>query len=332
MNIKDNTNISVIGYGSWATALVSVLTENGKSVNWYIRNREILESVRTNGVNCKYLQDIDLKTDLICTTDDINEAVRNGNLIFIAMPSAFLKEYFSSLDTELDDKFLVSAVKGIVPGEYVTVTEFFHQHYSVPYARLGVICGPTHAEEVSHRRMTYISAACKDEEDARIIGGLIGSKYLNVNYSTDIYGIEYAAILKNIYAIAAGIVTGLGYGDNFLANFVANCAIEMKEFITSTNPSDNNSNYKNSIGDLLVTCYSSFSRNRRFGQLIGKGCTVKSALNEMTMVAEGYYAAEGMHHINTAKSIELPIMETVYRILYQKSNARREIESLANNL
>lgn len=332
MNIKKNPNIAVIGYGSWATALVSVLTENGKRVIWYIRNREILDSVCTNGVNCKYLQDVDLNTDLIYATDDLSEVVNKGDLLFAAMPSAFLKEYFSSIDARFDDKFIVSAVKGIVPEEYVTVTEFFHQYYSIPYARLGVICGPTHAEEVSHKRMTYISAACKEVEDAKIIGNLIGSRYMNVHYSTDIYGIEYAAILKNIYAIAAGIVTGLGYGDNFLANFVANCAIEMKEFITKTNPSDSGSNYKNSIGDLLVTCYSSFSRNRRFGQLIGKGCTVKSALNEMTMIAEGYYAAEGMHHINIAKNIELPIVETVYRILYQKSNARKEIESLSKNL
>lgn len=322
----------MIGYGSWATALVSVITENGWHVNWYIRNLDILESVRIDGVNCKYLQDIDLNTSLIYATDNLDEILQRSDLLFIAMPSAFLKEYLSTLTASLDNKFIVSAVKGIVPEEYVTVTEYFHLHYSIPYARLGVICGPTHAEEVSHRRMTYISAACKEMDDAETIGRIIGSKFLNVHYSSDIYGIEYAAILKNIYAIAAGIVTGLGYGDNFLANFVANCAIEMKGFITATNPSDCNSNNKNSIGDLLVTCYSSFSRNRRLGQLIGKGCTVKSALNEMTMIAEGYYAVEGMHHICNEKKTELPILETVYRILYQKGNARKEIETLAKNL
>lgn len=330
--MEKSSRIGVIGYGSWATALVAVLTWNGKRVNWYIRNRDILDAFAETGSNCKYLQDVSLDRALINATDSLDDVVSDSDIILIAMPSAYLKTYMEELSGSLDGKFIISAVKGIIPGEYFTVTEYFNRNLGIPYGRLGVMCGPTHAEEVSHRRMTYITLACKDEADTERIAGLFECPFLKVNRSSDIYGIEYAAILKNIYALAAGMAAGLGYGDNFIANLVANCAKEMESFLSMTNPAETISDDKNSLGDLMVTCYSTFSRNRRLGQLIGRGCTVKSALNEMTMVAEGYFASEGLHKICEVRGASLPIAEMVYNVLYCRASARKEMDRLAKLL
>lgn len=327
MNLKPDSNIAVLGYGSWATALVKVLCDNGKKVFWHIRNEEILESVCDEGFNCKYLSDVSLPTDLIFASDDLNDVISRCDTIFMVMPAAYVKTFLEPLAVSLEGKFIISAIKGTIPGEYASISEYLHNGYSIPYSHLGVVCGPTHAEEVSHSRMTYITAACEDREDALAIGEMLECTYLKVRYSTGICNIEYAAILKNIYAIAAGMAAGLGYGDNFLAVLVANCAMEMKRFMSAVNPNDT-ALHRNCLGDLLVTCYSTYSRNRRLGLLIGRGCTVKSALNEMTMVAEGYFAADGIHNINGRLGVELPIADMVYNILYNKANVRKEFKAL----
>ena len=329
MAICNGSRIAVIGYGSWATALVSVLTGNGNGVSWYIRNPEILESVKNDGVNCKYLQNLDLDRNLIRASDDLDGIVSSSDVLIMAMPSAYIRDFLSPLTVSLKGKFIISAIKGIIPELHLTVSEFFHREYDVPYDSLGVICGPTHAEEVSQRHITYITVACTDAADSLYIGNLLSSRYLKVSYSSSVYGVEYAAVLKNVYAIAAGMATGLGFGDNFLAVLVSGCCDEMKMFLDVTNPSGAVCDDRNSFGDLLVTCYSPFSRNRRLGQLIGKGCTVKSALNEMTMVAEGYFAAEGLHFIKSRFDVEMPIADTVYNVLYNKVSARKAMLSLA---
>lgn len=344
MNIDTGTGIAVIGYGSWATALVHVLTLNGHHVHWYIRNADILDSVQADGINCKYLSDVELAKDNITASDDLNDVVSHCGILFMVTPAAYLKVFLEPLRTSLDGKFIISAIKGTVPGKEATVSEFLHNDYGVPYSHLGVICGPTHAEEVSHGRMTYISAACADEDDAEKISGLLSCKHLKVSISEDIRGTEYAAILKNIYAIAAGLASGLGYGDNFLAVLVSDCSAEMRKVLSAVNnktascrisgPEDESAGELtvNALGDLLVTCYSNYSRNRRLGVLIGRGCTVKSALNEMTMVAEGYFAANGIKHIIDRLGIDAPIVEMVYNVLYNKSNPRKEMKRLESAL
>lgn len=332
MILKEHPQIGVIGYGSWATALVSVITGNGYRINWHIRNQEVLESINKDNVNSKYLSDIELDGNLITVSDNINEVVSESDILIMAMPSAYISNSLSGLTVNLSDKFFVSAVKGIVPKEKATVTEYLHRVYSVPLAHLGVISGPTHAEEVSHGRMTYITAACENIDNAKAIGKIIGNAGLKFSYSSDMQAIEYAAVLKNIYAIAAGMASGLGYGDNFLAVLVSACAVEMSTFLASMNHSDQCDYYKNCLGDLLVTCYSTYSRNRRLGLLIGRGCTVKSALNEMTMIAEGYFAADGMHHITSETNADLPIVEMVYDVLYHCANARKSMKTFASTL
>lgn len=342
MNIDTVTGIAVIGYGSWATALVHVLTLNGHHVHWYIRNADILDSVQADGINCKYLSDVELAKDNITASDDLNDVVSHCGILFVVMPAAYLKTFLEPLGESLDGKFIISAIKGTVPGEEATVSEFFHNDYGVPYSHLGVICGPTHAEEVSHGKMTYITAACEDDEDAAFIGELLSSKSMKVSYSHDIIGTEYAAILKNVYAIAAGLASGLGYGDNFLAVLVSNCSAEMRKVLSAVghkpadclSPEDGTTGEStvNALGDLLVTCYSNYSRNRRLGVLIGRGCTVKSALNEMTMVAEGYFAANGIKHIIEKIGIDAPIADMVYNVLYNKTNPRKEMKRLESAL
>ncbi len=332
MILNEHPRIGVIGYGSWATALVSVITENGYQTNWYIRNREVLESVCKDNINSKYLSDIELDGSRITASDDINGTVANSDVIVMAMPSAYISDFLSGLTVDLSNKFIISAVKGIVPQSKATVTGYLHGIHSVPLSNLGVISGPTHAEEVSHGRMTYITAACENIEDAKAIGRIIGNTRLRFRYSSNMLAIEYAAVLKNIYAIAAGLAAGLGYGDNFIAVLVSACAAEMSAFLASVSQSDECDYYRNCLGDLLVTCYSNYSRNRRLGLLIGRGCTVKSALNEMTMIAEGYFAADGMHHIASGADVKMPVAEMVYDILYNRANARKTMKALASEL
>ena len=325
--IIDNTRCGVIGYGSWATALVHTLQVNKINVWWHIRNEEILESMQTEGRNAKYLNDIEFDCNLVTATPDINEVLKNCEVILIATPSAFLKNVISEA-ASLDGKFILSATKGIIPDDYTTITEFFNSTYGIPYDRLGLISGPSHAEEVSRNKLSYLTVACKDVENANIIGKMFGSNSIRIRHSEDIYGIEYSAILKNIYALAAGIAAGLGYGDNFIAVLTAACAREMTRFINDSYPFERDTMNPAYMGDLLVTSYSNFSRNRRLGQLIGHGCTVKSALNETTMVAEGYYASDCIRHINERHNIPMPIADMVYDVLYKKASPRKRMKEL----
>ena len=326
--ITDNTRCGVIGYGSWATALVYTLVKNKVNVWWHIRNEEVLESLLTEGRNAKYLSDIEIDQNYITPVSDINDVVRNSEIILVASPSAFLKKVMSELTESLDEKFILSATKGIIAEDYTTITEFFNQTYNLSYDNLGLISGPSHAEEVALDRLSYLTVACKNEENAQMIGEMFKSNTFKVSYSKDIYGIEYAAILKNIYAIAGGLATGLGYGDNFRAVLAAACAKELTRFINESYPFERDTMNSAYLGDLLVTSYSSFSRNRRLGQLIGHGHTVKSALNEMTMIAEGYYAAACIKKINEKHEIYMPIADMVYDILYRRLSARKRMKEL----
>ena len=330
--ISDNSKCGVIGYGSWATALVHTLEKNNKEIWWHIRNEEVLEGLLSEGRNVKYLSDLDFNTKLLHATSDLNEVVRNCEIILIAAPSAFLKNFLSDLTESLDGKFILSATKGIIPDQYITITEYFHQTFGLPYSNLGVISGPSHAEEVSRDKLSYLTVACKATENAEMIGDMFATDSVRISYSEDIYGIEYAGILKNIYALAGGLAYGLGYGDNFRAVLTAAGAKELTRFINESFPFERDTTDSAYLGDLLVTSYSNFSRNRRLGQLIGHGCTVQSALNEMTMVAEGYYASACIKQINDRHKIDMPIADMVYEVLYRKASPRKQMKELSNKL
>lgn len=326
--ICDNRKCGVIGYGSWATALVHTLHRNGIETWWHILNDEILESIDSEGRNAKYLDDVALNKDLIHATKDMNEVVRNCEIILIAAPSAFLPGMLEKLDESLEGKFILSATKGIIQNDYTTITEHFNRTYSISYDRLGIISGPSHAEEVSRDRLSYLTVACKDRDNAAKIANMFSTESVRISISDDIYGIEYAAILKNIYALAAGLAYGLGYGDNFRAVLTAASAKELTRFVNESYPFERDTTDSAYLGDLLVTSYSTFSRNRRLGQLIGHGCTVKSALNEMTMIAEGYYASACIRTINEKHGISMPIADMVYDILYRNAKPRKRMKEL----
>ena len=316
VNLDDNSRFAVIGYGSWATTLVGKLTQNGNIVRWHITNEEVIAGGQTDHR----------------ISSDVNEVVADSDVVILAVPSAFIKSVLSKLTESLEDKIIISAVKGIIPDEYLTVLEYVHQSLGVPFKNMGLISGPSHAEEVSRGRLSYLTAVCYSEANAALIASHLRSKSLVVDTSQDIYGIEYAALLKNIYAIAAGLAAGLGYGDNYLAVLVSACVAEMKAFLNDSYPFERDICKSAYMGDLLVTCYSTFSRNRSLGFLIGRGCTVKTALNEMTMVAEGYYAVKGMKVLNSRSGIQMPIVDTVYSILYEGLRPRKAFAALSAKL
>ena len=330
--IGTDARCAVIGYGSWATALVGLLAGNGRQVGWYVRNPEVLESLRSEGRNPRYLSDLEFDTSVIAPSDDLDTVVRDADIVILATPSAYLKDFLAPLTVSLKDKFVVSAIKGIVPGDYQTVVEYIHDRYGLSYRQIGLFTGPSHAEEVSRGKLSYLTVVCTDPENAHLIGSRFAGPNIRLSYSTDLYGIEYAAILKNIYALAVGMAVGLGYGDNFLAVLIANSVGEMARFLEESYPDRRDTLVSAYLGDLLVTSYSTYSRNRRLGLLIGHGCTVKSALNEMTMVAEGYFAADCIRHINFRHQVDMPIAEMVYRVLYEKGSARKLMQELTTKL
>ena len=325
---------AVLGGGSWATALIKMLTENLDTVCWYMRNEQAIAHIRKERHNPNYLSAVELKTSAITLTSDINHAVRDNDFLIFVIPSAFLESELSQLEVPLRDKVIFSAIKGIVPETGLIVGEHFQKHYGVPFKNIGVITGPCHAEEVALERLSYLTLACANGEKAMLLAKHLSSHFIKTKISDDIIGTEYAAVLKNIYAIAAGMANGLGYGDNFQSVLMSNAIREMKRFIDKVYKMKRNINNSAYLGDLLVTGYSSFSRNRMLGNMIGKGYSVKSALLEMNMVAEGYYATKSAYELTQNKDSKgsTPIIQAVYAILYEKKNAKKTMRKLTDKL
>ncbi len=325
---------AVLGGGSWATAIVKMLTENQHHVSWYMRNADAVEHIKMHQHNPNYLSSVEFRTDLLNVTTDINHTITNADILIFAIPSAFLDSELQKLEVPLTDKIIFSAIKGIVPETGLIVGEHFHEQYKIPFENIGVITGPCHAEEVALERLSYLTLACADADKAKTVANALASDYIKTKISDDIIGTEYAAMLKNIYAIAAGIAHGLGYGDNFQSVLMSNAIREMKRFIKRVHKMKRNINNSAYLGDLLVTGYSTFSRNRMFGNMIGKGYTVKSAQMEMSMVAEGYYATKSAYQLNQKhkKKSKTPIIDTVYEILYKNGNAKKLFKKLTDKL
>ena len=330
-----NAKFAVIGGGSWATAIAKMLCENVNKIYWYMRNEAAIEHIRKEEHNPNYLSSVEFDTYQLHLTSNINEVVENADYLIFVIPSAFLKTELDELTASLKDKIVFSAIKGIVPETSLIVGEHFHQIYNIPFENIGVITGPCHAEEVALERLSYLTIACANENHANFLAEHISSEYIKCTTSEDVVGTEYAAMLKNIYAIAAGIAHGLGYGDNFQSVLMSNAIREMKRFIKKTYKMKRNINDSAYLGDLLVTGYSVFSRNRMFGNMIGKGYTVKSAQMEMSMVAEGYYATKSAYHINKdkgKKKAKTPIINAVYHILYDHKNPKKVFLKLVDKL
>lgn len=327
-----NPKFAVIGGGSWATAIAKMLCENQVEIAWYMRNIYAIEHLKHQRHNPNYLSSVEFDIKKLRLTNDINEAVAFADYVIFAIPSAFLSGELEKLTESLKDKVIFSAIKGIVPETSLIVGEHFHKKYDIPYENIGVITGPCHAEEVALERLSYLTIACGDMKKAKIMAKNLSGNYIKAKTSDDIIGTEYAAMLKNIYAIAAGIAHGLGYGDNFQSVLMSNGIREMKKFIRKVHKMKRNINNSAYLGDLLVTGYSVFSRNRMFGNMIGKGYTVKSAQMEMSMVAEGYYAAKSAYKLNQEYGAKTPIIDAVYEILYEGKDAKKVFAKLTDKL
>ncbi|MFD0977377.1 NAD(P)H-dependent glycerol-3-phosphate dehydrogenase [Salinimicrobium gaetbulicola] len=330
--MESSPKFAVLGGGSWATAIVKMLCENLDEVSWYMRSVYAIEHIKKQEHNPNYLSSVEFDVNQLHLSNDINKIVKEADVLIFAIPSAFLKRELDNLTESLDGKIIFSAIKGIVPESSLIVGEHFHKTYDIPYDSIGVITGPCHAEEVALERLSYLTIACADEEKAKLVANNLSSDYITCKTSDDIIGTEYAAMLKNIYAIAAGIAHGLGYGDNFQSVLMSNAIREMKKFIKKVHKMKRNINDSAYLGDLLVTGYSVFSRNRMFGNMIGKGYTVKSAQMEMSMVAEGYYATDSAYKIVQKTGAKTPIIKAVYDILYQGKEPKKVFRKLADKL
>ena len=323
------SDIAMIGGGSWATALVKVLNENHHKVHWWIRNPDIITHLKQKHSNPAYISAVKFQPELIEPTNALGDVIRKNDVIVLAVPSAYLKQTLSSLSPgDFRDKLIISAIKGMIPDENLLIAEFLKKYFGADESGIVNISGPSHAEEVALEKLSYLTLACINEQSARRACDLFSCSYVRCSTSDDVYGTEYSAVLKNIYAITAGIFHGLGYGDNFHAVLVSNCIEEMERFLKAVHPITRDIKDSAYLGDLLVTAYSRFSRNRTLGTMIGKGYPVKNALLEMNMVAEGFNASRCINEVNARFGVRIPVAEATYLVLHCDANAAEEMEKL----
>ncbi len=321
-------NVAIIGSGSWATALAKIIMHNVPNINWHIRRQEVIDEFVEIRRNPNHLEWAYFDVSRIHFSADINAVIEESDLIVLAIPSPYIKQSLNEITVDMSQKFVISAVKGMIPDENLLVTEYMHQYFNIPEENLGVIAGPCHAEEIALERLSYLTVGCKDIIKAREWSKLFDTPYVRTTPSNDIEGLEYASVMKNIYAIAAGICKSLHYGDNFLAVLLTNAMHEMIRFAKAKSDIPRDITDSGYLGDVLVTAYSNFSRNRQFGQMIGMGYSVKAAQTEMEMVAEGYYGTKAIWLANQHTQVELPIVEAVYQILYNRKSAKNIIKEL----
>lgn len=330
--MQDN-KVAVIGSGSWATAIVKILLNNLEKVSWWIREPEIISHLKKFNHNPQYLSSVQFDTTRLNVSDDINAIINDSHILIFCLPAVFLNKTVKDVKPGLlNNKVVVSAIKGIVPDSNEIVGDYFNSHYGLTFDNIAIVTGPSHAEEVALERLTYLTVASSNQAVAKEVASFFNCRYIKTSLSDDISGTEYVPVLKNIVAIASGICNGLGYGDNFQAVLISSAIKEIRVFLDAVSPLRRDINDSAYLGDLLVTCYSKFSRNRMFGNMIGKGYSVKFAKYEMKMVAEGYYAVKPIQQINRERDLGMVITEAVYNILYEEKPPAAEIEKLSEKL
>lgn len=332
MDISQKPRIGVIGGGSWATAISKMIAENNDHFYWFMRNPETINAFKEMAHNPRYLTEVEFDLSKISFTSSLDEIVSACDVLIFAVPSAFLRNVISSVSVPLDDKIVVSAIKGLIPGDNLTIAGYFNKYYNVSLENFVVISGPCHAEEIALERLSYLTFSSHNSKTARMVAQIFECCYVKTSISDDIFGTEYASVLKNVFAIAAGICHGLRYGDNFQAVLISNAIQEMERFVAAVHPISRDIKNSAYLGDLLVTSYSQFSRNRTFGTMVGKGYSVKSAQTEMLMIAEGYFAVKGIKEINEEYKVHMPITNAVYNILYEHISPMMEIRLLTEEL
>ncbi|MGL4992902.1 MAG: NAD(P)H-dependent glycerol-3-phosphate dehydrogenase [Bacteroidales bacterium] len=326
--MSEHKRVAILGGGSWATAIAKLILNNTERVSWYMRRKDRIEDFKREGSNPAYLSGVKFDVSRIDFSTNINHVVKNSDILIVVTPSPYLKQHLKKLRVSLEDKIVVSAVKGIVPDENMIISDYFEKIYGVLPDNMAAIGGPCHAEEVALERVSYLTIACEDLTKASVVADLLSCDYIKTSISRDIYGIEYCSVLKNVYAIASGVCSGLKYGDNFIAVLTSNAIQEMARFTQAACPEERNICESAYLGDLLVTAYSKFSRNHTFGTMIGKGYSVKTAQIEMEMIAEGYYATKCMKEINLQYKVDMPILDAIYEILYNRASPLAKIKEL----
>ena len=327
-----NKNIGVLGAGSWGTALVKMLSENCDKIFWYSRNDIQIKEIIKTKKNPKYLKDLEIDTDKMSISSDLNFIIDNSDILIIAIPSPYIEKSLNEHKTALANKIIFSGSKGVIPESHLVITEHLHKEYNIPYKNLGILSGPTHAEEIAKGKLSYLTVGSSNDEISKYLSKKLFSPYVHTSISNDVIGIEYAATLKNIYSILVGISFGLGYGDNFISVLISHCTKEMINFIKSIDNVKREFSHSAYIGDLLVTTYSRHSRNRTFGEMIGEELPVKKAISKMSMIVEGYYATKNAYEISKSKNMNFEIIKVVHEILYNNKNAELELKLLAEKL
>jgi glycerol-3-phosphate dehydrogenase (NAD(P)+) len=321
--------IAVMGGGSWATALAKIVMYSQPQINWYMRRQDRIDDFKRMGHNPAYIPSISFDTTRIRFFNDINEIIEHSDTLIFATPSPYIKDHLAKVKTLLKDKYIISAVKGLVPDENMLVNDYFSTYYEVKSNNIIVIAGACHAEEIAMEHLSYLTLVCRDIKKAQKLSDQVfHTPYLRSSCSRDMIGLEYVSVLKNIYSIVAGICGGLKYGDNFQSVYIPNAFDEMIRFVNTVYPVKRNITSAAYLSDLLVTSYSTFSRNRMFGKMIGEGNSVHVAKVELGMVAEGYYATKCVHEINEKYKVDMPILEALYAILYERKSPAAQIKRI----
>jgi len=325
-------NIAVLGAGSWGTAIIKMLCENVKEVLWYVRNSDHANEIIKLKRNPKYLKDLEIDVDKLLISSDIEMIIKKSNIIILAIPSPYINESLEKYKPILNQKIIFSGSKGVIPESHLVITDHLNKYYNIPYNNLGIISGPTHAEEIANEKLSYLTIGSSNKNICDFLSEKLKSSYIKTSISKDVIGIEYSAALKNIYSILVGISIGLGYGDNFISVLISHCSKEMIKFIKSIDNVKRDFSHSAYIGDLLVTTYSSFSRNRTFGKMIGEGHSVNESISKMSMIVEGYYATKNAYEISKLNNEKFFIINTAYEILYNGVEPKECMKKLSLSL
>jgi glycerol-3-phosphate dehydrogenase (NAD(P)+) len=321
-------NVAIIGSGSWATALAKIIMHNVPDINWYIRRQEVIDDFIENRRNPNHLELAYFDTSRIHFSTDINYVIEHSDVLILAIPSPYIKQCLDEISVDMSGKKVISAVKGMIAEENMRVTEYLHTHFHIPTKNIGIVAGPCHAEEIALERLSYLTIGCTDIEQSQEWCHMMTTRYVHTTPSNDVVGLEISSVMKNIYAIAMGMCKSLHYGDNFLSVLLTNAIHEISRFSTAISDVPRDITHSGYLGDVLVTAYSNFSRNRQFGQMIGMGYSVKAAQTEMEMVAEGYYGTKAIHILNNDLGVDIPIAEAMYQILYGRKSPKLAIKEL----
>lgn len=324
--------IAILGSGSWATALAKIVLTNQSEINWFIRRQEVIDEFAATGKNPSYLGAAEFDVSRIHFSTDINKVVSQSDVLIVAIPSPYVKQSLNKIRRNMTRKIVISAVKGMIPDDNMLVTDYLHTRFRIPTDQLGIIAGPCHAEEIALERLSYLTIGCENLDKANEWATLFQTPFVHTATSNDVLGLEYSSVMKNIYAIAAGMCQSLHYGDNFQAVLLTNAMQEILRFATAVSNTHRDITASGYLGDVLVTAYSKFSRNRQFGQMVGLGYSIKAAQMEMEMVAEGYYGTRAIHIANERMQVSLPIVDAMYDILYNRKSPTIVIRQLTEKL